>query len=214
MDPSFWHERWESGRTGFHLARTNPWLEAYADRLGEPGRILVPLCGKSLDLAWLAAHGWQVTGVELSPIAARACFEDAGLTPARRPHGAFTAWEAEGLTVLEGDALLLEDDGFDAVWDRAATIALPPDLRARYAARLAGRVRPGGRMLLVTLDYPQEEQPGPPFSVPEGEVERLYDGAFERLRLGAVVGAEGGRPDWRVSRIEEQGWLLTRRSGG
>jgi thiopurine S-methyltransferase len=211
MEPSFWLERWEVGKIGFHLNEVNPWLVRFSDLLGPPGRILVPLCGKTMDMAWLAERGWEVTGVELSGIAADAWFAERGLSPERRERGRFVAWSAAGVTILQGDVLELEEPAFDAVWDRAATIALPPDLRARYATRLAGAVRPGGRLLLVTLDYPQEEQGGPPFSVPEAEVERLYGAAFERTALEGAGIPSAGRPDWRVSRLAEEGWSMVRR---
>lgn len=214
MEASFWHQRWETGRVGFHLERVNPWLERFEAQLGPPGRILVPLCGKSLDLRWLSERGWEVTGVELSEIAARACFEAAGETVVPRASGPFIEWSDGRMRILQGDFFALESTEFDAVWDRAALIALPPDMRARYAARVSHLLRPGGRLLLVTLDYPQEEQPGPPFSVPEQEVRALYSRAFDLVELPAGDLPAAGRPDWKVSRIAEHGWGLVRRPGG
>ena len=65
MDADFWQQRWREGRTGFHQDRPTPLLAQYWDAIGVAAgaRVLVPLCGKSLDLAWLAARGHRVLGV-------------------------------------------------------------------------------------------------------------------------------------------------------
>ena len=60
------------------------------------------------------------------------------------------------------------------MFDRAALIALPPDLRLRYAHELYAALPTDCRGLLVSLEYPQAERAGPPFSVPEDEVRALY----------------------------------------
>ncbi len=209
MDPSFWHERWVDGRIGFHRPDVNPQLAGWWPSLGlAPGsRVLVPLCGKSRDLAWLASQGHDVVGVELSGIACAAFFEESGLTPAVHTRQDHVVWSVPGVALWQGDFFQFEDGLFDAVFDRAATIALPPRLRAPYAAQLARMVRPGGRGLLVSLDYPQHEKDGPPFAVPADEVERLYAPAFALEALPLVPDAA---PELPVSRVNEHLWRLTR----
>jgi len=159
--------------------------------------VLVPLCGKSLDLAWLADRGHQVVGVELSDIAVNAVFEESRRARTVREAGRLRFHESPGLTVVEGDFfdVTAGDVGtFDRVWDRAAMIALPPELRSRYVGHLQELVRPGGRVLLQTLEYDPSVMGGPPFSVPEDEVRMRYQGAqVERLDREDVLAAE---PRW------------------
>ncbi len=179
MEPTFWHERWARAEIGFHQHQGNENLQRFWSRLalrsGE--RVFVPLCGKSLDLLWLAGEGHPVTGVELSPLAVEAFFSENNLTPRRWWDGAFEVWEADEIRILLGDFFALEPGhltGCAALYDRAALIALPPALRQRYVRHLAS-VLPGSLpLLLVTLEYDQSILPGPPFSVDEDEVQRLY----------------------------------------
>lgn len=202
MDPDFWISRWQSGQIGFHQGSVHEDLLVEGDRwLGpEPSRVLVPLCGKSLDLVWLAERaaargqarsGTEVLGVELVEEAVAAFFADRGLAPTRRPAGPFEAWSAPelpALTILRGDIFDLgaapAELGLGAVgrvWDRAALVALPPPLRARYAALLRTVLPPGARMMLNTFELGPEDQAGPPFSVRREEVEALYAGCPLRL---------------------------------
>lgn len=184
MDPSFWHQRWQSSQIGFHLPAPNPRLVEHWPALGVPveHEVFVPLCGKTVDMRWLAARGHRVRGVELSPLAAEAFFAEAGETPTRTADGAHTRHEAGPIVLLEGDVFEV-DHALDAIYDRAALIALPPDLRARYAAHLTRLARPGARMLLVTLAWPEGQRQGPPFAVSDELVEHYYGDTWELTRV-------------------------------
>lgn len=193
MEPEFWHKRWESNQIGFHEGQVNAYLARhYADLRLAPGEtVFVPLCGKSVDLRWLADQGAHVLGVELSPIAVERFFAEQGLTPRTSKDGALTVWESGPIRLLCGDYFALTPAhiaGVHAVYDRAALIALPPEGRADYVAHL-DRLLPGARRtLLVTLEYPQEQMQGPPFSVGEREVHSLFAGArIERLGIQDVL---------------------------
>ena len=170
--PQFWHDRWSTQQIGFHLTAPNPSLLRWWPTLNLPfgARVLVPLCGKSHDLGWLAEQGHEVVGVELSAIACAAFFEEAGVVPQRETCGAFEVWRAGRVTIYQGDifglAAVAPLSGFDAVWDRAALIALPPDVRDRYLRE----IRVPGPHLVVTMTYDQERRDGPPFSVPDSVV--------------------------------------------
>jgi thiopurine S-methyltransferase len=182
MQASFWHERWERAEIGFHKQEINAHLEQFWGRLelraGQ--RVFVPLCGKSLDMLWLAGEGHPVTGVELSPLAVAAFFEENQLSPRRYREGAFEVWEADEIRILHGDFFDLEphqvaDCG--GVYDRASLIALPPTMRAGYVRHLGSILPSGIQVLLVTVEYDQAKRSGPPFSVGEGEVRALYEPA-------------------------------------
>ena len=176
MDAEFWKERWREGRIGFHEGRPNDLLVAHADRLGAKGRVLVPLCGKAQDLAFLASLGHEVVGVELAERAVKEFFQEHGLQPNTRKRGALLEWAAGGIAILHGDFFDVrpEDVGtITAFYDRAAIVALPADLRPRYASHLrtlAGDA-PG---LTITFEYPQDQMEGPPFSVSEEELRRYF----------------------------------------
>lgn len=173
MNAEFWKARWRESRTGWHRETVNPALELWD--VPRDAHVLVPLCGKSLDVGWLAERGHRVTGVELSEVAIGEFFSHAGLEPTRVDEGAFVRWSAGPITMLQGDFFDLEGR-FDAVYDRAALIALPE--RATYAKRLHHLVNGPG--LLVAIEYPQHERDGPPFSVPHAEVMERFDAALVR----------------------------------
>ena len=183
MDAGFWIERWTANQIGFHRKATHPMLarnwEAEGFAAGE--RVLVPLCGKSVDMIWLHHRGHPVTGVELSRLAVQAFFDENGLTPQVEPAGALERWSAGDLEVLCGDFFALRpEDGAGArlVYDRAALVALPPEMRVQCAGHLRGLIGASPRMFLITLAYPQHQMAGPPFSVETEEVHRLFGDAF------------------------------------
>lgn len=164
-----WLRRWADGNIGFHRANAHPALERHW--LPRTGSVLVPLCGKSLDLRWLAERGHQVVGVELAERAVADFFAEQELRYERRD-GVLPAWVAQDLpiTIHQGDYFALAGVRCDALYDRAALVALPPDLRARYTRHTDGLLRDGAFRLLVTLEYEQRLVAGPPFAVPADEV--------------------------------------------
>ena len=201
--PDFWHERWTLNQIGFHEGRPNAHLVREWPALGAGRRVLVPLCGKSADLGWLASQGHEVVGVELSPVACAAFFAERNIVPTLGQEGPFNTYEGEGILLLQGDFFALEDSDFDAVWDRAAMIALPPHVRGRYASHVQARLRPGGVGLLVTFAYDPTKKEGPPFSVPDDEVlaaypaTRLHHAPVDDARFAGIGATESV---WRYTR--------------
>jgi thiopurine S-methyltransferase len=179
-----WLARWRDGRIAFHEGRPNALLEHHIAQLAGCRRVLVPLCGKAEDLAYLAAHGHAVLGVELAEQAIREFFEAHGLAPSITARGPFVEYHAGPLTLLAGDlfdatpALI---GPIDALYDRAALIALAPDLRPRYVEQVRALVPAGAPGLVITLEYDQERMAGPPFAVLEPELRSLYAGATLEL---------------------------------
>lgn len=206
MDPEFWRERWQAGQIGFHRSTANPLLARHWDALGlEPGApVLVPLSGKSLDLWWLRERGHPVLGVELSEIAVQAFFAEAGLQPVRAKAGEFEVWEAEGVRVLQGNVFHLRPEhlaSIGGVYDRAALIALPPDLRAAYVRALERLLPAEARILLVAFETEPGGPGGPPFAVTEADVRALYEPAFRVDVLERGDPAEPG-PNIRARGVE------------
>ncbi|MDP3844909.1 MAG: thiopurine S-methyltransferase [Pseudomonas sp.] len=178
MHQDFWQQRWARNEIGFHLSEVNPYLQRFWPALNvAPGtQVLVPLCGKSLDMLWLAEQGYRVLGVELAQAAVEAFFSEQDLAAEIDQVGEFRRYRSGAIEVLCGDFFSLTAADLlecRALYDRAALIALPAPLRERYAAHLASILPSGCGGLLVVLDYPQEQMPGPPFAVGEVEVQRL-----------------------------------------
>lgn len=194
MDAKFWYQVWEQGRLGFHQTRPNPqlvqfWPQVVAATHGR-GPVLVPLAGKSKDMLWLREQGHEVVGVELSEIAVQDFFAENDLTAVSEPFGAFTRYRSqpEGLELWCGDFFeltgeMMREVGITAVYDRAALIALPPQMRPAYGQQMARILPPHTPILLLAIEYEQAEMSGPPFSVSDAEIRQNYGEAFHLTHL-------------------------------
>lgn len=216
MKKDFWLERWEREEIGFHQNEINPYLHQYWQELHLAcgSEVFVPLCGKSRDMLWLRQHGYSLLGVELSAIAVQAFFKENGYTPRHVTGEKFECCEADGIRILCGDFFDLGKNDLarvGAVYDRASLVALPPEMRERYARQLVSILPPATQILLITLDYPQPEMPGPPFAVSVNEVESLYRKHAEvRLLAQLDVLSQNPRLQKRgLSRLQENISLLT-----
>lgn len=179
MEPEFWLERWREGRTHFHQDKVMPLLEKHwaAQQVRAGEQVLVPLCGKSLDMIWLASQGYRVLGVELAPLAVEQFFNEHGLKPSVHESRQGRHYAANGIEIICGDIFDLEAETLESclgVYDRAALIALPAGMRPAYAKHVYGQLPNGCAGLLITLEYPQEQMDGPPFSVTDDEVQALF----------------------------------------
>lgn len=215
MRPEFWHKKWASGQIGFHLPEVNPYLQRHW-AAPETARVLVPLCGKSLDLAWLAGRGHQVLGIELSEKAIEDFFSEHEIQPQISENGVFKVYRGDAIELWCGDIFALTaSDVADcaAIYDRAALIALPAPMRELYAAHLQQILPQGVQGLLITLDYDQAQMPGPPFAVGNEEVQRLLSGAWQVqvLEEQDVLGESGKFLEAGVTRLEERVYCVSSR---
>lgn len=171
----FWEQAWAEGRTRFHRPEANWALTQYAPTLFAPGdRVLVPLCGKSVDLLWLSERGHGVVGVELAKQPILEFIAENQLEGSWSDHCFQT--KGQRLSVCHQD-FFLHDGRYEAIYDRASLVALPQELRARMAERYRSLLMPGGKILLVTLIHPSLA--GPPYSVNEEEVFSLFSQDFD-----------------------------------
>ncbi|WLI02874.1 thiopurine S-methyltransferase [Pseudomonas simiae] len=217
MEPEFWQERWARNQIGFHLPEVNPYLQRHWSQLAlvEGARVLVPLCGKSLDLMWLASHGLRVMGVELSEQAVEAFFSEQNLVPRITRRDAFTVYQTDLIEVWCGDFFALDAEalaGCTALYDRAALIALPPLMRAQYAEHLSRLLPSGCQGLLISLDYDQSQKAGPPFAVTDDEVKVLFgsDWTVKTLQEQDVLGESWKFVQEGVTRLDERVYWLAR----
>ncbi|NAZ46544.1 thiopurine S-methyltransferase [Vibrio toranzoniae] len=178
-NPEFWHNKWAANQIGFHLEDVNPLLIEFWEKTNPnyEKSVFVPLCGKSEDLIWLVSKHEEVQGVELSQIAVRAFFSEHFYTPTvTQINGQHELYQFDELSVYTGDYFTAPIQPVDIIYDRASLVALPAEMRVQYVERLKQLLKPGGKILLVTLDYDQNEMAGPPFSVPKLEIDQLFAG--------------------------------------
>lgn len=161
-----WLARWQEGRIGWHEPAGNAALHEFWPVLPAGSRVLLPLCGKSRDIRWLADRGHEVTGVEMSGIAIAAFFAEQRLE-FRRVSGRLERYQASNanISLVCGDFFEFDDAPFDAVFDRGALVAIPPDGRPQYAAHVDRLLLDDAFRLIVTLEYDQTRVAGPPFAV-------------------------------------------------
>jgi len=217
MEPKFWQERWARNQIGFHLPEVNPYLLRHWPTLGlaDGAKVLVPLCGKSLDLMWLASLEYPVLGVELSEQAVEAFFSEQSLTPHIRQQGVFKVYQCGLIEVWCGDFFALDAGAVNdctALYDRAALIALPPLMRAQYTEHLNSLLRPGCKGLLITLDYDQTQKAGPPFAVTDEEVRVLLGSRWglEVLEERDILSESWKAMQDGVTRLDERVYRLTK----
>lgn len=215
MEASFWHARWQEHKIGFHLPSANPLLvqhfAALREHMPPSGHIFLPLCGKTRDLAWLLAQGFKVSGAELSTIAIEELFAELGETPEISEHGAVTRYQAGQLTLYGGDIFDLSPEllgHVDGIYDRAALVALPADMRVRYTAHLQHLTQTAPQ-LLICFRYDQSALEGPPFALHDSEVEAHYQSSYQLEALDQVEVPGGLRG---IVPATERVWLLTRKS--
>jgi thiopurine S-methyltransferase len=209
MDPDFWHQRWNTNQIGFHQPKPNEKLKAYWPDLALPAGspVFVPLCGKSLDMVWLADQGHRVIGIELSEKAIDEFFAERGLTPTTRQSGALTCKSAGPYELWCGDFFALPSNvlaNITAVYDRASLIALPPSMRSDFAARLTAHASSAtAKIFLITFEYDQSRVEGPPHAVLSDEVSELFGSSFQIDPVDRSPEKDSIPPKLRDNGIEE-----------
>ena len=217
VDNQHWLDRWSEDRIGFHEGQVNRHLHTWFAKLTQASeqRVFIPLCGKALDILWIAEQGFDVIGVELSEIAVVAFFEENKLDYQRSEEGRFQVYQAGRIRLLQGDFFDLQPSdlqGCRLVYDRAALIALEQTDRPRYYEHMLTITPPDCSMLLITLEYDQAEMRGPPFSVPTEEVVQHYQNHFTIQTL-ATENVIDEQPRWRkvgLSALQETVFSLAR----
>ncbi|MCB1309141.1 MAG: thiopurine S-methyltransferase [Leptospiraceae bacterium] len=212
MDREFWLQRWQERRIGFHTGEPNPLLIRNFPRLKLPedSRVFVPLCGKTVDINWLLMNACRVVGVELAEQAVRELFDELNLKPEISTVADLHKYSAADIDIFTGDIFHLTPDmlgSVDAIYDRAALVALPDGMRARYAQHLV-HITGNAPQLLITFEYDQNRQQGPPFSVSAGQVREFYASQYT-IELCESLEVPGGLKG--VCPAKEFVWRLARK---
>jgi thiopurine S-methyltransferase len=209
MEANYWYQKWQKKDIAFHEAETNPFLKAHVQMLGlaEGSRIFVPLCGKTRDIAWLLQQGYSVVGAELSELAVTELFAELGVEPQMSTIGDLVLCQVENLDIFIGDVFNLDQSllgQVDAIYDRAALVALPFAMRTAYTEHLL-KITGAVPQLLITFEYDQQMMDGPPFSITKAELVRHY-GDYYRLDAVETMEVAGGLKG-KVAALETL-WLL------
>lgn len=209
MEASFWHQKWVRGEIGFHQKDINPFLLKHLEKLNIPkgSRIFLPLCGKTRDFLFLLESGHQVIGAELSELAIKELFKELCLNPEITPVGELIRYSGQDIDVFVGDIFDVAAEylgHISAIYDRAALVALPVEIRARYTSHLMN-ITNTAPQLLVSYEYDQKLMDGPPFSLTEGEIKQHYGSKYELkvLESNFVSGGLKGK-----IKSTETAWLL------
>ena len=217
MTPDFWQQRWQDKRIGFNQPEFNPLLISYFNQLDLPAgsRVLVPLCGKSIDMVWLAMQGYDVVGIELVESAIQEFFAEQAvayrvIADSENPNNKCYQGQLAGQTVelWLADIFTLSAATIghvDAVYDRAALIAMPKEMRPKYSAQV-NTLSQNAAQLLLTLNYDQNEWAGPPFSISSEEVQQYYGAHYSIIELEGEPSTLNAAPELAVS---EHVWLLS-----
>ncbi|TRX56407.1 thiopurine S-methyltransferase [Thalassomonas sp. M1454] len=213
MKQDFWHQCWENTHIGFHQDELQPLLIEYFPQFieAEDSRVFVPCCGKSSDLLYFSKR-FKVIGNELSAIACRDFFHDNHLIPNIKQTLRFNVFEQGNISLYQGDFFSLKSDSFkpfDWIYDRAALIAFPEDMRSQYVAHLKSFIQSNTRVFLLTLEFPQGEIIGPPFSVTQSEVEGLFQGyEITKVATRDLTGQKFARRSLPVSKLVESLYII------
>lgn len=179
-----WQELWDTGNILWHMNDVNKDLLKYADRLFDKQtnlRVFVPMCGKSVDMKWLALQGHTVIGVELIESSIWEFFEEQNLeytvsTVEPQQIKVYKAKEME-ISIFCCDILIINKDAIgavDAIWDRGGLIAINKSDRERYAQVMLSVMSPRCRYLLETLEYDPLLYGGPPHHTTQEIVRKLF----------------------------------------
>ena len=183
MELSYWESRWRKGKIGFHADWVNPYLKIYWPQIpaSDEQNVLVPLCGKNVDMLWLRERGHHVWGVEYVDLACESFFRENNIYYDIDHFGQWKIYEGDNIHIIQGDFFKLPTNLLPpvrAVYDRGALVALPGEKRQKYTESIKRVISPGCSMLVHAFEYDQEKMSGPPFSVPCLEVESYYPDSY------------------------------------
>jgi thiopurine S-methyltransferase len=212
MEKEFWLDRWKDNILRFHQADYNHLLVSHFDKLSlkQGERVFIPLCGKTLDMKYLLEKGHQIVGIEFSEIAIIDFFKELNIIPKILKKDKLIHYQADNIDLFVGDVFDLSSDiigKVDAIYDRAAYVALPLKVRSQYANHLT-LITQKALNLIITFEYDQNELAGPPFSISNDEIKQHYEKDYQ-IKLLESLEVDGGLKE--VCFAKENIWLLKKR---
>lgn len=190
MNANFWHDKWKTNRIGWHLDEVNPIIVKHIGslQLQKNARIFLPLCGKTKDIDWLLSQGFRIAGAELSLKAIQELFQELHVEPEVSTCREFTVYSAQNIDIFVGNIFDLDSEllgNVDAVYDRAAVVAMRKEMRPKYVKHIIDITKQKPQ-ILINLQYNQKLMDGPPFCVMDEEIKSLYEGNYKLKQLESL----------------------------
>ncbi|GFR60726.1 thiopurine S-methyltransferase [Elysia marginata] len=191
----YWQQRYDGGDTYWLRKEATAMLVKHYNKLNPEGKaqnMLLPLCGKSVDLDWLSSQGVPlVVGVDCLLAVLREVSVRSGQswiqTQVSESGSDFQLLErSDGkMKLYSGDMLRFSTEiagTFDAMWERGSLIILPPTDINKYAELLKSLLNPGGRILLESIEFDKDAidpatdyMPFPPFPYFPKDIRLLFE---------------------------------------
>lgn len=219
MSVDDWGDRWNKSQTQFHMNRVHPMLEKhYNDLTGgkASSRIFLPLCGKSLDLKWLADKGHDVVGCEGVDLGCREFFEEQNIPykaePIKGVEGVvYKATDGKKITLYRCDYFELTSKitgTFDCIWDRGSFVAIPTQRRQEYVNVTAPLLKKNGKYLLDCFLVDNNAFGGPPFNCKEDEVKKYFGSACTTRKIDTKDAFTKWQESWGIKSFVEEVYML------
>lgn len=211
MQSEFWLDKWAQNQIGFHQTQVHASLPQFWPVMPKHSRVLVPLCGKSIDVMWLAQQGYEVTGVELSEKAILAFFQEQQLSFDKLHENGLDRYVAHSLPLIMvcGDFFSFTAAEFDALYDRAALVALPREMRLRYTHHCQSLLKPDAQVVLITLLYNPTVFTGPPFSISDEEISLMWGNVIDMAYSIDILDKEPHFRDKGLGELIETTWVTS-----
>ncbi|XP_059174982.1 probable thiopurine S-methyltransferase [Physella acuta] len=191
----FWKDRWDDRHIGFHQADVHKMLSKHFTKLipdGKANKVFFPLCGKAVDMSWLASQGYNIVGVDGVKKALEEFFTDQGIEYSvedvnHNGHNFKLFKSKDGkIRLYCTDIFNFTPDiegTFDAVWDRGALVALNREDVSGYVKNMKKLLSPNGRILMEVMEYDVSimdglegpSKPPPPHPMYEDQIKALYE---------------------------------------
>ncbi|GAA6052418.1 hypothetical protein JCM3770_000232 [Rhodotorula araucariae] len=179
-----WDQAWKAKATPWDAGDVQPAFRELLDERWEAvgvslaslrdGKALVAGCGRGCDAAFIAAHGIETLGIDLSPTAVQIA----------RDHLAAQSNTPKNITFEAADFFafpLPDGKPFALAYDYTFFCALPPSWRTKWGARYAEVVRPGGILICLAFPLDGNREGGPPYSVSEAAYDVALGDNFEKI---------------------------------
>jgi len=178
----YWDAKWKANQSSWHIDGTNHFLVKYFNhitKIKNPARILVPLCGKAVDVKWMYDLGHSVVGIEGVEEPIIQFFTEQHLEYRKEMVGNCPCYSTEDgrIQIFHSDLFLIDAEvvgKFDGIWDRGSLVAIYQEDREKYAELMKKLLNESFAYVLITVAYDQSKFSGPPRSVPENEMNRLF----------------------------------------
>lgn len=181
----YWLDRWQNNDVDFCQESPNEFLVKHFSRLNinSSSVCLVPMCGCSIDMLYFLSKGVKVVGIELSEKAVLSFFSQNNIKYEIIEESDYKCYKGNDIEIYVTDIFNLPKiaknlPDFDIWYDRGAYIALPEDIRARYAKMMLQVCSDNTQILLLVMEHDKKSQT-PPYSVTQAELIKNFSPNIE-----------------------------------